>query len=291
MAEVNVLIIEDEPQAASLLEKTLKDVGYNVYVASEPSEGIALLRNTAFVLVITELRSGKMNGIEVTKAVHKVKAETNVIVATFYSFIESAMEALEAGAYGYITKPFNTSEIRIVAGRAVERYFLLSSGADKEQYIQMAAKDGLTGLYNYRYFKGLISVEFSRIKRHGRMVSLLMVDIDNFKKYNDTYGHPAGDELLKKAAGVFRDSLREVDTICRYGGEEFAITLPETDKKGAQIVAERLRTRAGLYMPVTVSIGIAAFPEDADNPEVLIEKADAALYQAKQTGKNKFCVA
>lgn len=291
MAEVNILVIEDNPEAAATLENTLKGVGYRVRVVAEPKEAMDLLRNNSFAVVITELRSAKMNGIEVTKKVLKISPQTCIIVMTFYSFINSAIEALEAGAYGYITTPLNTSEIRIVVSRAVERYFFSSSDMEKKYYAELAILDGLTGLYNCRYFKELMNMEFSRQKRHTSDLSLLMIDIDDFKGYNDTHGHPAGDELLKKASEVFRKSLRESDIVCRYGGEEFTAMLLQTDKKGAQIVAERLRMQSSLYLPVTISIGVATYPEDAQDIDNLVEKADALLYKAKQTGKNKVCVA
>lgn len=290
MAEINILVIEDNAEAAAILENTLRDVGYRVWVAAEPREAMDLLRNNAFAVAITELRSAKMNGVEVTKKAVKISPQTSVIVITFYSFINSAIEALEAGAYGYITKPLNTSEIRIVVNRAVERYFFSTSDMEKKYYAQLAMLDGLTGLYNRRYFKELLNMEFARLKRHTSDLSLLMIDIDDFKGYNDTHGHPAGDELLKKVSEVFKKSLRETDIICRYGGEEFLAMLLQTDKKGAQIVAERLRMQSSLYLPLTISVGIATYPHDAKDIDNLIEKADALLYKAKQSGKNKVCV-
>ena len=293
MAETsaNILIIEDEEETASVIETTLQGLGYNVYRVLEPREGIALLSDTEFAAVITETRSAKMNGIEVTRAVQRACPETNVIVLTFYSFISSAIEAMEAGAYGYITKPLNISEIRIVTQRAVERFFLLSANADKDYYAQLVVQDGLTGLYNRRYFNELMTLEFSKLNRSQDTLSLLMIDVDDFKKYNDTNGHPAGDKLLKDAAQVFGAAVRDVDSVCRYGGEEFAILLPQADKDDAALVAERLRAQVNLYLGSTISIGIASSPADAQEAKALIDKADAALYQAKQTGKNKFCLA
>lgn len=291
MAEINVLVINDSPETVSVLEKTLLEIGYKVWVVADPKEGLDLLRKMNFVAVITETRSGKMNGVEVTKAVHKISSEAIVIVLTFYSFINSAIEVMEAGAYGYITKPLNTSEIRIVIERAVERYFLVNSSSEKDYYAQLAVIDGLTGLYNRRYFKELMTIETTRLKRHAGNFSLLMIDIDNFKTYNDTKGHVAGDELLKKAATLFKKLVREVDWVCRYGGEEFVVMLSETDKQGAQLVAERLVVQTGLYLPTTISLGVANYPVDTQDVSQLVEKADAALYNAKKTGKNKWCPA
>jgi diguanylate cyclase (GGDEF)-like protein len=289
--EVNVLVIEDDPTEAKCLESALQSVGYHVWLVNSPQEGIISLRSNTFCVAITELRSSKMNGVQFTKEAHKVSEGINVLVLTPYSFIASAIEAMEAGAYGYITKPLNSSEIRIVVERAVERYLLLSTSDEKEYLVDLAVRDGLTGLFNRRYFNELINIEANRIKRSPAALSLLMLDIDNFKNYNDDQGHPAGDILLKGIAQVFRNSVRAVDIVCRYGGEEFIIMLPQTDKKGAQIIAERIRVQVGLYLPTTVSIGISTFPEDAQEIEQLIEKADSALYQAKKSGKNKWCVA
>lgn len=289
--EVNILIIEDDPKAASALEEALKRLDYKVWVVDNPKQGLELARNTPFAAILTELRSPHMNGIEVTRAMRKLSSEANVVVITAYSFISSAIEAMEAGAYGYITKPFNSSEIRIVLERAVERYFLLSSEVKKDYYVQLSIRDGLTTLYNYRYFKEFLAYEFSRLARQPEKMSALMIDLDNFKEYNDTHGHPAGDELLRKLAKLLKDSVRDIDTVCRYGGEEFVLLLPRTDKKGAEIVANRLLTMANLYLPVTLSIGIATYPDDAQDERGLIDKADQALYNAKQTGKNRSCLA
>ncbi|MCX5695380.1 MAG: diguanylate cyclase [Candidatus Omnitrophica bacterium] len=289
--EINILVFEDDLTAAGLLESALKSAGYRVWMATTAREALDLLRANTFPVAIAELRSSKMNGIQFTQEVHKISQGTNVLVITLYSFINSAIEAMEAGAYGYITKPLNSSEIRIVVERAAERFFLLSTSDEKDYFVDLAVRDGLTGLFNRRYFNELINIEINRIKRSPATLSLLMLDIDNFKNYNDTQGHPAGDELLKKAAKVFKNSVRAVDMVCRYGGEEFIVMLPQTAKAVAQIIAERLRVQTGLYLPTTVSIGIATLPEDAQSAEDLIQKADDALYQAKKSGKNKWCAA
>jgi diguanylate cyclase (GGDEF)-like protein len=137
----------------------------------------------------------------------------------------------------------------------------------------------------------MICREVQQLKKYPEKMSLLMIDIDNFKKYNDTHGHPAGDELLRKLAQLLKSSLRDVDIVFRYGGEEFVVILPKTDRKGGQIVAERLLVQVDLYLPTSISIGIAALPDDAETENELIEKADNALYEAKRTGKDRYCVA
>ena len=289
--EINILVVEDDRAAASSLESALKSAGFQVWLANSPQEALTMLSSSSFPVIITELRSPKMNGVQFTREAHKISAAVNVLVLTPYSFIGSAIEAMEAGAYGYITKPLNSSEVRIIVERAVERFFLLSTSDDKDYLVDLAIKDGLTGLFNRRYFNELVNIEAKRLARNPVSFSLLMLDIDNFKNYNDTKGHPAGDDLLKGIAKILKSSVRSVDMVCRYGGEEFIIILPQTDKSAAQIIAERIRVQVGLYLPATISIGIATFPDDAKETEQVIKKADNALYQAKQTGKNKWCVA
>lgn len=164
-----------------------------------------------------------------------------------------------------------------------------------ERIERMAITDGLTGLFNHRYFQERLSSEFSRLGRLSMDLSLLLIDIDYFKKINDTYGHPVGDEVLKAVAETIRKTIRDIDIPARYGGEEFALLLPGTDGDGAVKMAERLRSSILKQrfpfekgeITVTVSIGISTAPADANNKEELIKKADDALYKAKDKGRNR----
>ncbi|MBM4387307.1 MAG: diguanylate cyclase, partial [Deltaproteobacteria bacterium] len=162
---------------------------------------------------------------------------------------------------------------------------------------ELAITDGLTGLYNHRYFKTVLDVEIRRFKRTGHKISLLMIDVDDFKVYNDRYGHVNGDACLAKIAGALKKSLRDTDIIARYGGEEFTIILFDTKKDDAISIAEKLRNEVASLehtpdgtverLKVTISAGVASFPADADNPGDLISRADEAMYRAKSSGKNK----
>lgn len=168
---------------------------------------------------------------------------------------------------------------------------------------EMAITDGLTGLYNHRYFKQGVEQEFKRVERYKESFSLIMVDVDFFKRVNDQYGHPAGDELLRQMSALLRDQLREVDLIARYGGEEFVLLLPRANRRNAYQLAERLRKEVerrrfpiqsatadspnGVGLHVTVSLGIATYPGDASNAAEMIARADRALYAAKEGGRNR----
>jgi diguanylate cyclase (GGDEF)-like protein len=177
------------------------------------------------------------------------------------------------------------------AGLAVSNALLF------ERTLGLSKIDGLTGLKNHREFKEALSAEFLRARRYQRSFALMMLDIDNFKHYNDTNGHPQGDILLKKLADLIKDNLKDTDVVARYGGEEFAIIMFEITKNEAVKVAERLRHLVEwLKLPneqgqpggkVTVSIGVSAYPDDADSLEKLLDEADAALYRAKHEGRNR----
>ena len=160
---------------------------------------------------------------------------------------------------------------------------------------EMAIKDELTKLYVRRYFDQRLKEEMRRAKRYRGSLTVMLLDIDHFKRFNDTYGHAAGDEVLQFLSKVMRDQVRGVDIVSRHGGEEFAILCPEQSLKDSLAPAERIRatveatelTLAGHKVRCTVSIGVASYPTDAQRPEALLEMADQALYHAKHTGRNR----
>ena len=172
---------------------------------------------------------------------------------------------------------------------------ILRQAAARMTRIEAAANtDGLTGLYNHRYFKERLEQELARARSHTEPLSLLFCDLDHFKQYNDAAGHQAGDEALQRLAGIFEDEFRRIDIAARYGGEEFAVVLPDTDRTGAADVAERVRRAveaehfgSDAEIDLTVSIGVAVFPEDARASAELIDKADWAMYRAKRRGRNR----
>ena len=197
----------------------------------------------------------------------------------------------------YTQKPITDEDMKIFTMLANQAGLAIENSQLYEMVVVKSQADSLTNLWNHGYFQDKLSEEIQRHRQAKEPLSLVMIDIDNFKKLNDTYGHQHGDVILKKIARLFREQSREKDFACRYGGEEFAIILEQTNKNQAFDSAERLRKRVENYtfpgatadqsMKITVSIGIATFPDDADNKEDLIAKADKAMYIAKFSGKNK----
>jgi diguanylate cyclase (GGDEF)-like protein len=204
------------------------------------------------------------------------------------------IRGLEQGASDVLT--YQTANQEIVAKirwHLKNRERIQGLCRSQSQLARMALCDGLTGVYNRAYFDATIEKEAARSRRSKKPLSLLLIDLDHFKKINDSLGHLAGDRVLAKVAAVLREQSRISDTVCRYGGEEFAIILPETPRAHAQLVAERIRREISALqdeIPITASIGINC-AEKADDlvPEVLFAGADAALYAAKRNGRNR-CV-
>lgn len=190
---------------------------------------------------------------------------------------------------------FNSHKSRILTILCNQAAVSLENSSMMSRMEQLAITDGMTGLYNHRYFQEALDREMERADRLKQPLTLLLLDIDHFKKINDTCGHPAGDYILKGLAGMFKETARKVDILSRYGGEEFAALLPGIDLKNARKTAERWRKkvqsttfkRDKQSFSITISIGLATFPDDASNKKEFIEKADRALYLAKETGRNQ----
>jgi len=166
-----------------------------------------------------------------------------------------------------------------------------------DKFQQLSIYDSLTETYNRRYFVMRFIEEFERAKKFSLKLSVLMIDVDNFKKINDTYGHLVGDAVLKEIAKIIKENIREIDSLSRFGGEEFCLILPETDKMSAIVVAERIRSKISEKiikafdetLNASISLGVSNFPQNTLHSDVLMETADKALYQAKISGRNKVC--
>ena len=299
MTPEKILIVNSTEEIRNNLKNVLKKENYDVYTAPLIKDALEVTKDVPIGVVITEVDMPDVSGIEILHKFKNLKNDISVIVMTNSDSVQLAVDAMKEGAYDYITKPFNPEEIKFIIGRALERKFLLEEAKEKQIYQELALLDPLAGVYNRRYFEELMRREINRGKRYGEQVSILIIDADDFKKYNDTYGHIEGDKILKKLAQIAVSNVRCTDFVCRYGGDEFVIIAPHTDKKGGSVLGYRLLSMVvGLDLfpekdkkfNMTISGGLATFPEDGDNRDALISSADKALYEAKKMGKNRFCL-
>ena len=288
--EFNILIVEDDDKTFGLLRSGLSQANYRIWRATAGRQALKLTKEDSFMAVITEITLPDMKGLELIKRIKKIDNKINIIVLTAYSFIDSAIEALKTGAFIYILKPINTEEVKLVLKRAIENTCLAILAGKRKYYQEMSILDGLTGVYNHRHFHEMLEWQITHLRRFPHAFSILMIDIDDFKKYNDTHGHLEGDKILCTAAQVFVSFTRESDMVFRYGGEEFAIILPQTGQKNAVTAGERLLEAIRRKLPVTISVGLATCPDDAQTKNELVNKADKALYRAKSLGKDRLCV-
>ena len=296
-APPSILLVDDEEDARMTLSELLEMKQFTVTVADTGEKALKMLEDTPFDLVLSDLFMPHIDGIALTRAIKSMGLPVPVIVMTGFATIEAAVETMKAGAADFITKPFNIDQILIVVTRTLETKRLQRLAEEREYFEHLSNIDGLTELYNHRYFHQILLAEIEREKRYRRPLSLMIIDIDNFKTCNDTYGHLVGDVVLKQVGALIKKSTRGCDFVARYGGEEFAVILPEASKQEASVVAERIRSSieefafsslAGKRMGrLTVTIGLASLPEDARDKRGLIEMADQKMYQGKDAGKNR----
>lgn len=308
MAKARILVIEDSRAEADIIREFLERNGYEVMWAADGMSGIKAIKTTPVDVIILDLVLPDMSGNEIARWL-KLNSDTKgipTIILTARNSIADKVSALEAGADEYLPKPYNEVELNATIYAALRTKSiqdeLRQRNARMEELLSkvefLAITDPLTGLYNRRYFETVLKKELTEQKRYGQAISCMMIDVDHFKAVNDTFGHETGDLVLKEIAGILKSSLREVDTVARWGGEEFCIMMPHTDISGAMVPAGRLLKAVGgrrhEKVPdraVTVSIGIACSGRDIDTADALVNAADLALYEAKRNGRNRIEVA
>jgi two-component system, cell cycle response regulator len=312
---IEVLIVDDEESLRGVLTQVLEEDGFVVSEAASAEEALVNFSRTTPPIVFADIRMGKMNGLQLMHEIKQSHPETLVIIITSNASLDSAITALRTGAYDYLLKPFDDlSLISEVAKRASEKitsmrekHILFNQLKEKNQELEIsnqvlsesANKDGLSGLYNHRYFQEMLGKELSRASRHNHNLALLFIDIDHFKNYNDKNGHPAGDHIIRTIGKTLTKNLRQSDLVARYGGEEFTVILPETGRSQAEKIADKLRKIvAESPFPgresqpegiISISIGVAVFPDDGIKQEDIVVHADIALYNAKNSGRNRVC--
>jgi diguanylate cyclase (GGDEF)-like protein len=310
-----ILVVDDEESLREVLAQVLNEEGNRVITAASGEEALDLFKKAPFPLVFTDIVMGGMSGIALLQEIKAMEPDTQVVIITSHASLDTALTALRSGAYDYLLKPFEDLKlISSVAQRALEKVNLIRENRRLNEELEkknselqlanktlkdLASRDGLTGLFNHRHFQEALAMEISRSARHKLTFSLVFIDVDHFKNYNDTQGHPEGDRLLCALAQHVQERLRKSDLIARYGGEEFVIILSGTPKEEALTVANGIcsmvantpfsGSQSQPLGALTISMGIASYPEDGTDGSTLLELADNALYQAKKGGRNRVC--
>ncbi|MBT3185085.1 MAG: diguanylate cyclase [Nitrospina sp.] len=321
MKKPAVLLIDDEEAILAGISYVLEKNGYRVVTANGGEQGLEVFKKENLQMVITDLVMDGIGGLEVLKQVKEIEPETMVVIMTGHGEMDSSIEALRLGASDYLLKPCKEEELLFRVTRCFEKLQMLNDAkktneklkksvikhqelekslrASNKQLELLSTLDGLTGIANRRTFEKFLEREWKSSMRHTQPATAIMMDIDFFKLYNDTYGHQAGDDCLKKVARTIEKSLRRPgDLVARYGGEEFVAILSDTSQKGAFSLAEKVRASVeALEIPhqaspvnkfVTISLGVASrVPERGDASSILISEADQSLYKAKQEGRNR----
>jgi len=316
----DILVVDDSPTMRAVLYDILTAQGHNVRQAENGRLALQEVAREEPDLIVLDVMMPELDGYSVCRRVREDYGYIPVLMVTAKGSSEDMVRALEAGADDCIAKPFEPMELsarvqsllRIrslhqrlftqnneleAKNRELERLARALNRANKELTL-LSVTDGLTKAYNHRHFQERFKAEFARSERYGTLLSVILIDIDHFKKVNDNFGHPVGDQVLVHLVEVLEDSVRKEDLVARYGGEEFILMLPETSGPRALLLAKRIRERieqsaveidSSLSVRYTVSLGVASFEPGGkvQTAEALIAKADSALYSAKANGRNR----
>ena len=280
-----ILSVDDDTEMAALLHEVVSQLGHTSVTAVDGVDALEKLGERQFDMVITDIAMPRMNGIELTKRIKTDLEDVDVVVVTGYQDKYKYTDVIEIGASDFISKPFNINELEAKINRIIREREL------RAELKRLSIRDGLTGLYNRRYFDENLKREAIRAFRQHYGLFLLLVDVDNFKNYNDQFGHQKGDDLLKELARLMMLYSRDnVDSVYRYGGDEFAVIIPHAEPQQAMMVAKRLRSKfnASDLGPASLSMGMArlegklkSLEQDLEN---LLRTADQHLYMAKNNG-------
>lgn len=309
---MRVLVAEDSALMRAMLRDALLMMGHECLVATDGDDAWAQFQTAGADVIISDRLMPGLDGLELCRRVREQPgaAYTYFVFLTALTQKSEILEGMHGGADDYLSKPLDLDELRarlIAAERVTALHRRLAEQAQQleasnAKLFEMARTDPLTGLGNRLSLEETLAMLHARAERYGQSYALALCDLDRFKGYNDTLGHIAGDEALRRVAEILIQTTRDTDSVYRYGGEELLIVLPEQTLDSAELAGERIRravAAAGIVHPanqpygvVTVSIGIAAFDQSSDHTfDAMVEEADAALYAAKTSGRNRVAIA
>jgi diguanylate cyclase (GGDEF)-like protein len=285
-----VLIVDDAPDTLDIIQKLLQYEGYDVTVASTGEEGVKRVEEEKPDVVLMDISLPGIDGTEALRGIRIINPIQCVIMLTAFATVENAIKALKEGATDFVKKPFENEHLIHIVNQALEKYKTLREKEKLEEEVRrLSITDDLTGLYNHRHFFKTLEAELTRLKRQKTSLSLMMFDLDNFKRFNDLNGHLEGDKVLRTIGEVVKHSIRyNVDSGYRYGGDEFAVLLIGASMDQTLTIAERIRSsiEQGNFQNITVSIGLSEY-RDHFNLEGFVKSADDAMYIAKHSGGNR----
>jgi diguanylate cyclase (GGDEF)-like protein len=295
----SVLVIDDDPDQLELIRYSLKKEEFDVILSDSATRSLELLREQSPDIILLDIMMPEIGGLEMLQHIRQDEktARIPVIMISALDDTPHVVQGLQEGANDYVTKPINFP-VLVARMKTHIRIGHLLKRLETQTHVlsQLAAFDELTGSYNRRAMNQILDLELNRSRRYGHFISILMMDIDHFKKVNDEYGHLTGDQVLREFTSKVNDLLRTNDTLCRYGGEEFLAILPETAEENAVKVGQRICSSVcnepfiinDIPIYITVSIGaISHSPQTEITLAELLEQADQALYKAKKMGRNR----
>ena len=281
-----VLIVDDSKTICQILVDMMNSLGYENRTATDGLHALTILKEENFSVVISDIEMPGLDGLTLIKRIKDQFPGMDVITITGFGTKYSYSEVIKTGASDFIVKPFGIDEIaakldRIFRERSIKRQLEEKNA----ELLLLSINDDLTGLYNRRHFYNQLEKEIIRARRQNRMLFLIMLDLDDFKKFNDSYGHLEGDRVLKEVGKAISKSIRNnVDEGFRYGGDEFTVIIPEANQKQTMQIALRIQEacRAIKPLPIEASLGLAELTDEHD-VESFVHCADQAMYQAKNS--------
>lgn len=281
-SEESILIVDDDATLRDVFENLLKTLGFSTTSVSNGHKALMLLEKKPYSFLLTDMKMPEMDGMELIEKVSSVNSDTSIIAMTGFSEGYRYMDVINAGASDFIKKPFDLEELEAKIRRIINERNL------RRELSRLSITDSLTGLYNQRHFYSRLKDEMLRAKRQKLSLSLILLDLDNFKTYNDSHGHLAGDEALKNAGRLIHQSIRKgVDSAYRYGGDEFAIILVGANLDIANEIVHRIRDSFHSNGDITASVGHTLYSEEMTIKD-LVAEADKNLYLAKSQRDEPF---